>query len=70
MKNILNKFHSQTYTITYNIQNIHIEVEIQDIEFALWLSVEKKQIFNSEIISIQELVQLYISTAHELYLQK
>ena len=59
-----------TYTITYNIQNIHIEVETQDIEFALWLSVEKKQMFKSDVISNRELVQLYISTAHELYLQK
>jgi len=61
---------SATYTITYNIQNIHIEVQTQDIEFALWLSVEKEQISKSNIMSSRELLQLYISTAHELYLQE
>lgn len=58
-----------TYTITYNIQNIHIEVETQDIEFALYLSVEKKQMLKSDTISNRELLQLYISSAHELYLK-
>lgn len=70
MNSIPNKFNSQTYTITYNVQGINIEVDTEEIEFALYLSVEKKQVFNSDVICIRELVQLYISTAHELYLKK
>ena len=60
---------SATYTITYNIQNVELEVHTQDIEFALWLSVEKKNVFKLENIHIEELLQQYATLAHSSYLQ-
>lgn len=59
-----------TYTVVYNLLGKTVEVTTSDADFALWLSVEKKQNFHSHIISARELLLQYTSSAYELFLQE
>jgi len=59
-----------SYTITYIIQTSKIEVTTLDVDFALWLAVEKKQTFESDIITAKELLQHYTTSVYELYKQE